>query len=164
MSIERYGPISKYSIKSNIMKAVLSTILFAILLLKGYGQSDGCNCSFDKIISLSGGTPFNLNMEGGLMWKQAGAEIGIKSYSVYNTIKGKPVETALHLAPYTRGLISLLSAGDFHSYLTAYYGYQIMGASLRLGWAVSDNLMINAESAITKESGEEFNAGITIRL
>lgn len=146
------------------MKSIFYTIFCAFFILKGYSQNGDCNCSYDKIISLSGGTPFNLNIEGGLMWKQAGAEIGFKSYSVYENVKGKPVEVALHLAPYTRGIVSLLTSGDFHSYITAYYGLNIMGASLKLGWAISDNLMINAESAITRESGKEINAGITLRL
>jgi hypothetical protein len=92
------------------MKFAFYTIFCACLFVKGYSQSGDCNCSYDKIISISGGTPFNLNMEGGLMWKQAGAEIGFKSYSVYSNVKGKPVETDLRLAPYTKGIFALLDS------------------------------------------------------
>ncbi|MBS1914652.1 MAG: hypothetical protein JST87_00105 [Bacteroidetes bacterium] len=146
------------------MKKILPIFLFTVVFVKTYGQSQDCNFTNDKIVSISGGSPFNLRFEGGIMWSQVGIEAGVKTYSVTKTIKGKSTEADLAIAPYAKGIVRLFGAGNFRSYITGYYGLNVYGASLKLGWAVTDGLMINVEPAVTKETGTEFNAGITIRL
>ncbi|MBS1935506.1 MAG: hypothetical protein JST96_16010 [Bacteroidetes bacterium] len=146
------------------MKKILPIFLLTVVFAKTYGQSQDCNFTNDKIVSISGGSPFNLRFEGGIMWSQVGVEAGVKTYSVTKTIKGKSTEADLAIAPYAKGIVRLFGAGNFRSYITGYYGLNVYGASLKLGWAVTDGLMINVEPAVTKETGTEFNAGITIRL
>jgi len=146
------------------MKKLIPIILLIIVTVKSYAQSQDCNFTNDKIISISGGSPFNLRFEGGIMWSQVGVEAGVKTYSVTKIIKGKSSEGDLAIAPYAKGIVKLFGAGNFRSYITGYYGLNVYGASLKFGWAITEDLMINVEPAITKETGTEFNAGITIRL
>ena len=146
------------------MKTIVSIFLLTVLFATSYGQSQDCNFTNDKIISLSGGSPFNLRFEGSIMWSYVGIGAGVKTYSVTKVTTGKIAQADLAIAPYARGIVKLFGAGNFRSYVTAYYGLHVYGASLKFGWAITDDLMVTAEPAITKESGKEFNAGIAIRL
>jgi hypothetical protein len=123
-------------------------------------------CGVDRIINISGGTPFNVSFEGGISGNTFGGFFGLKSYSS-TTIKNSKeagTENGLNIAPYLKGSIEVLNANIFRAYITAYYGLGIYGTSLKLGLILSDDLMLTLEPGYSHENKQQMNAGISMRF
>jgi hypothetical protein len=144
------------------MKKIKLTILLVIMGLCTYAQD--CDCA-DKVISITGSTPFAVSIEGGLAFDNFSGYIGIKSYS-QDRIDGKGLSiTESKLAPYIKGTYKVIGVGDvFRGYLEAYGGYKIYGGGIKLGFILDPHIMAIIEPQWNYEQGKQINVGISVRL
>jgi len=137
-------------------------LAFITLLTTSHAQN--C-CGVDRIVSVSGGTPFNVSFEGGISGNTFGGFVGVKSYTTtINKAKEGTVQTGMNVAPYAKASVEIINANIFRAYLTGYYGLGIYGTSIKFGLIITDDLMLTIEPGYSHESKQQMNAGISMRF
>lgn len=143
-------------------------ILFSLTLisLKTFSQSVE-SCSYDKVVSFSGGVPFNAQVEFTMQGDLFGATAGLKSFLVTTMHPQSQVkfEQSMNVEPFVKGDIKLLGNEDdwYRVYGNAYYGIKVYGIGLKTAAILNDELAVFLESSYG-ESKLQINGGISLRL
>lgn len=142
-------------------------LLIALTLLTMSAKSQKCICcdkDFDRIVNITGGNPFNLNMDFGLAFDHLSYYGGIKIYQTSTVTKQGQEQNGLPITVYGKIAYKIINGNVFRAYLNAYGGYKVYGVGLRLGFIVNPDIMITIEPGINHKEGNYVNGGISIRF
>lgn len=152
----------------------LTLISLTLLTMSAKSQDESdcffcaTNHSYDRVFNLSAGNPFNTDIEVGKAFNHLAYYLGIKVYSTSQITKGGYSETGLPIVPYGRVTYKLINGKIFRAYVNGYGGYNfsklIYGAGLRLGFIITEDVMLTLEPGINHEQGNFVNAGVSIRF
>lgn len=141
-----------------------------LLVLHGSIHSQICrdNNDYDRWLTISGGTPFNLQFEAGAQWSVPGVALGIKTWgtSYVDGKTGLRISDAI-VVPYVHGFIQMVHSSTVSVYATGWAGLShSRGASLRLAYEIPwwIGIAIIAEPSYSHELGTAANFGVSMKF
>lgn len=130
-------------------------------------QSFDCK-SIDKIISIQGGYPTNISIQGGFEANFWGLFVGVKG--IPYKIPGNeiyPSSNSIHVNPFIKASFHALGNGEddwYRVYIIGYIGTnKLYGYGLRLGVIAANDLMIFTENTYGDQK-LEGNIGLSFRF
>jgi len=145
----------------------MKTLITLLLILPFISFSQTYDCQgIDKIISVQGGVPMNLSVEGGIQSDIAGAFIGAK-FTVKN-IKGNeiyPASQTANVNTYLKLTAHIFGGDDnlMRVYAISYIGKGIYGIGAKFAFLVSDYVLIFTEPEFT-EAKMTGDIGLSFRF